>query len=305
MSPPIGTAVKRETGRDTMNRARARAALVPDLLIEAHHVANSVYSGWHGRKKRGVGENFWQFRPYVVGESLARIDWRRSARDHHIYVQDKEWQAAHTVWFWIDESPSMLFKSEFSEVSKQSRALVVMFALAELLARSGERVGLLGLTGPILSRNAPSILAEAMLTGETGSQIPKHVDLGSHSELILLSDFLNPLEQTAEDLKRLAGRGGTRGHLIHILDPAEELFPYQGRVEFSDPESGESIIVGNAESMKRSYQDELAARSVYFRQMTNRLGWSYTTHHTDRPASQVLVTMHGQLGVPANQGHLS
>ena len=77
MSPPIGHVAPRETSRDTLARARARAALIPDLLVEAQRVANNVFAGWHGRRKRGVGENFWQFRPYVPGENMAAIDWRR------------------------------------------------------------------------------------------------------------------------------------------------------------------------------------------------------------------------------------
>jgi len=163
----IGSIAKRETGRDTMERARARASLIPDLLVEARRVANTVFSGWHGRRKRGAGENFWQFRPYVPGETMSRIDWRRSARDeNHIYVQDKEWQATHTIWLWVDESASMLFKSDTATVAKQSRALVLAFAMAELLARSGERVGWLGLTKPILARNAAEKLAEALILAE-------------------------------------------------------------------------------------------------------------------------------------------
>ena len=118
----IGSSVEHATSAETLERARARAALIPDLLTESRHIANTAINGWHGRRKRGVGENFWQFRPYVNGESFAKIDWRRSARDDHIYIQDKEWEAAHTLWIWADNSPSMLFKSELANVSKIGRA---------------------------------------------------------------------------------------------------------------------------------------------------------------------------------------
>jgi uncharacterized protein (DUF58 family) len=88
---------------DALARARQRAALLPDCLAEARRVANTVIAGWHGRRKRGIGETFWQFRPYVEGESLSRIDWRRSARDDNLYVRDREWEAAHTIWLWADQ----------------------------------------------------------------------------------------------------------------------------------------------------------------------------------------------------------
>ncbi len=107
----IGTDRRAHTGSEVLSRAQARAALVPDCLVEARRLANTVIAGWHGRRKRGIGENFWQFRPYVDGESLSRIDWRRSARDDHTYVRDREWEAAHTIWLWADLSPSMMYKS--------------------------------------------------------------------------------------------------------------------------------------------------------------------------------------------------
>lgn len=295
----IGNIAIRETGRDTIERARARASLIPSLLVEAQRVANTVYSGWHGRRKRGVGENFWQFRHYAPGENLSRIDWRRSARDEtNIYVQDKEWQATHTVWLWVDESPSMLFKSDTATVAKQSRALVLAFAMAELLAKSGERVGWLGLTQPILSRNAAEKLAEALILGEPQTQFPSSPDLGQHSDLILFSDFLNPIEENTANLEALY-KYGTRGHVVQVVDPAEETFPYSGRIEFSDPETGEKFTAGNAETLKTQYQLEIKNRTEAMRQTTNKLGWSFTRHHTDKLASEALVHLHMQLGEAA------
>lgn len=292
----LGAIAQRENGRDTIERARARADLIPSLLIEARRVANTVFSGWHGRRKRGVGENFWQFRPYTPGESMSKIDWRRSARDeNHIYVQDKEWQATHTVWLWVDESPSMLFKSDFATVSKQSRALVLAFAMAELLAKSGERVGWLGLTRPILSRNAAEKLAEALILGNQQTKFPDKPDLGRYSDLIVFSDFLDPVEETTKNLNNLFSYG-TRGHVVQLIDPVEETFPYKGRVEFSDPESGEKFTAGNAEILKTQYETEIATRTKALDQLGKKLGWSFTRHHTDNLASKALIKLHTHLG---------
>lgn len=145
---PIGAAQSPVAISDALARGRLRASLVPDLLIEARRIVNTVIAGWHGRRKRGIGENFWQFRHFVEGEQQSRIDWRRSARDDHIYVRDKEWEASHTVWLWADPSASMLYKSAGAIVSKESRALVLTLALAELLSRGGERIAWPGLIDP-------------------------------------------------------------------------------------------------------------------------------------------------------------
>ena len=84
---------------------------MPRLILEARRVAATVIHGLHGRRRAGPGENFWQFRRFVSGEPAQRVDWRRSARDDHLYVREQEWEAAHTVWIWPDRSPSMAFAS--------------------------------------------------------------------------------------------------------------------------------------------------------------------------------------------------
>ncbi|MCP5039118.1 MAG: DUF58 domain-containing protein, partial [Rhodobacteraceae bacterium] len=245
MVATVGEKVARTAEAETLHRGRARAALIPDLLAESRHITNTVINGWHGRRKRGIGENFWQFRPYVEGETLAKIDWRRSARDEHIYVRDKEWEAAHTLWVWADNSPSMLYLSAQAEVSKQSRAMVIALALCELLARSGERVGWPGVTNTLSHRNAAERIAAELSHAEEKSGFPPTEHIKKYSELILISDFLDPVDKVITRLDAIAQRG-IRGHLVHIIDPAEEDFPYAGRTQFVDPESGNRLIAGRA-----------------------------------------------------------
>src|SRR5262249_31324368 len=84
--------------------ARTRAERVPHLILEAGGIAATVTQGLHGRKRAGPGENFWQYRRFLSGEPARRVDWRRSARDEHLYVREQEWEAAHTVWLWPDRS---------------------------------------------------------------------------------------------------------------------------------------------------------------------------------------------------------
>src|SRR5881628_3864113 len=120
--------------------ARALAESLPRLILEARRIAATVIHGLHGRRRAGPGENFWQYRRFVSGEPATRVDWRRSARDDHLYVREQEWEAAHTVWIWPDRSASMGFV-QLGRESKVDRALVVGFALAEVLVEGGERVG--------------------------------------------------------------------------------------------------------------------------------------------------------------------
>lgn len=278
----------------TLQRARHRASLVPDLLVDARRIANTVMAGWHGRRRRGIGETFWQYRPYQAGETLARIDWRRSARDDQTYVRDLEWEAAHTVWIWVDLSPSMLFQSRSARTSKEERALIVAIAMADLLSHAGERVGYPGLLRPRASRNGAERLATALMgdLGHPNDDWPPLTMVRRFSEMLIVSDFLRPVEECEAFLNDVA-QHGPRPHLVEVADPAEEDFPYRGRTEFLDPETGERITSGRAQDWQADYTELRAARRDALRQRAHALGGSFTVSRTDRLASETLVRLHG------------
>lgn len=276
--------------------ARSLAAALPDLLVDARQVANTVAAGWHGRRRAGTGEDFWQFRPFQFGEPARAIDWRRSAReDGHLFVREREMENAHTVWLWSDLSPSMDFRSDLAAITKRDRALVVTLALAELLARSGERIGLLGRGRPTASRNAAERLA--MTLAHLDDDQPARPEVGGVRrlhEVVLLGDFLDPADDLAADLGRLAAIGA-RVHLVQVMDPIEETFPFLGRTEFRDPESGARLTAGRAEAWRTGYLAALARHRDRLRAAMRLPGWSFALHHTDRPPAEVLLALHGRL----------
>jgi uncharacterized protein (DUF58 family) len=303
---PIGQTVPQTTPAAALSRARERARLLPDCLVEAKRIANTVISGWHGRKKKGIGENFWQFRPFVEGDSLSRIDWRRSARDDHTYIRDREWEAAHTIWLWASLSPSMMYKSSLGMVSKESRALVLMLATAEIMARSGERIGCPGVMEPVSARNAAERLATALIHADLSSSLPPTAMIRGSSDVVLFGDFL---ERPADVIDRLQplSRRGLRGHVIEVSDPAEETFPYAGRIEFSDPATGQKFLSGRSELLRDEYRQLYFARRDTLRDDLRHLGWNFVAHSTARPASEALVAVHmhlsGQPGRAEHGGH--
>jgi uncharacterized protein (DUF58 family) len=294
----------RETGQSAVSHdasifaverdAHGVADRLPDLLLEADRIAQTVAHGIHGRRRSGPGETFWQFRTYEPQDSAQLIDWRRSASSDHLYVREREWEAAHTLWLWPDLSPSMNFQSHLATVTKRDRALVLTLAAAELLVRSGERVGLLGLTLPTSSRRAATRLAETIASHADAPQLtsgkPSNARVSRFSGLILVSDFLDPIESLRESIEVLAANGAT-GHLIQVLDPAEETLPYEGRTEFLGFEGGESWIADRAESLRARYQARLKAHRDELQALAVRLGWSFLVHHTDRPPTEPLLNL--------------
>ena len=269
------------------------AARIPALLIESQRVAHTVAHGTHGRRRAGPGETFWQFRHYDLNDARSGIDWRRSASSDHLFVREREWEAAHTVWLWVDVSRSMRFQSNLASVSKESRALVLALALAELLARGGERVGLMG--GPPFTGRAAARRVAEMLLGDTSeTSLPPNAKLSRFSECLLFSDFLEPVAAMAERFEEIAAQG-VRGHLVQVLDPAEETLPYAGRTEFAANEGRDRVIAGRAETLRARYQERLKRHRLDLTDVTRRLGWSFIINHTDRPPEEALLAIHGQL----------
>ena len=129
------------------SRSEGLAARLPALLIAARRVAATVTQGVHGRRRVGLGEAFWQFRSYEPGDPPQRIDWRRSARSDRVFIRQTEWEASQSVWLWRDASPSMQYRSSPNLPEKRQAAELLLLALAHLLLRGGERVGLMN-SGP-------------------------------------------------------------------------------------------------------------------------------------------------------------
>ncbi|WP_424629525.1 DUF58 domain-containing protein [Bradyrhizobium sp. SYSU BS000235] len=281
-----------EAVRRADGESRSLAASLPRLVLEARRISANVIHGLHGRRRAGTGENFWQYRRFVSGEASQNVDWRRSARDDHLYVREQEWEAAHTIWLWPDRSPSMAFASKAARDSKLERALVVTFALAELLVSGGERVGIPGLMNPTSSRNIVDKMAQAILhDSATRGSLPPQFVPAALAEVVVLSDFWSPISDIRTMLGGLSA-SGAHGTLLQVVDPAEETFPYSGRIEFVEPEGAGVITAGRAETWAQDYTARVAAHRDAIRHETNKLGWLFSTHTTDRSAAELLLFLH-------------
>jgi uncharacterized protein (DUF58 family) len=285
-------AIRRANGE-----SRSLAASLPRLVLEARRIAANVIHGLHGRRRADAGESFWQYRRFVSGEPSQNVDWRRSARDDHLYVREQEWEAAHTVWVWPDRSPSMAFASRDARDSKLERGLIVAFALAELLVAGGERVGIPGLMNPTGSRGVVDKMAQAMVHDDAERlSLPPSFVPSALAEIVVLSDFWSPMSDITTMLAGLSA-SGAHGTLVQIVDPAEETFPYSGRVEFVEPEGFGVITAGRAESWVGDYVARVAMHRDQIRAETGRLDWLFTTHTTSRSAAELLLFLHSGMMV--------
>jgi uncharacterized protein (DUF58 family) len=190
----------------------------------------------------------------------------------------------------------MAFSSTLSKDSKLERALVVAFALAEVLVQGGERVGVPGLLRPTASRNVIEKMAEAILHDPAArASLPPSFAPSPLSEVVVLSDLWSPIADLRATISQLSATGA-HGHVVQIVDPAEESFPYSGRMEFIEPEGAGSVTAGRAEAWRNDYQNIVARHRAAIRAETDLRGWSFAIHRTDRPASELLLVLHTRMG---------
>lgn len=278
----------------TQQRAEQLASTLPPLLVAAERVAMTVAQGVHGRRRVGQGETFWQFRRYQPGDSADDIDWRQTAKTDRIFVRETEWEASESVWLWRDASPSMRWRSSPGLPDKVERAELLTLALAALLIRGGEQVGLLGEgLRPSMGRAALARIAEVMALGSAAtnrSLPPADMPLPRYAQVALVSDFLSPLPEIATTVRRIAGRG-IKGYLLQILDPAEETLPFTGRTRFVGLENDGEMLVPRVEALRGDYQAALASHVAGLTDIARQVGWTFLTHRTDRPPEATLLAL--------------
>lgn len=271
------------------SEAEKLANPLPALLADAEHLASTVLLGEHGRRRAGMGDTFWQYRLAQPHDSARDIDWRRSARSDVNFVQDKEWQIAQTVMFWIDQSASMSFTSD-NNPSKVSIARLIGLATAILLNRSGERIGLLGSDDPIRSgEGAVHKMAQSLFSEPVDDYgAPSTQGLLQHSRAVFVSDFLGDISAFEAALLNAADRG-VSGVILQVLDPHEEAFPYDGRTVFQSMSGVLEHETLKAGDLRDRYLQRLAERKSRLANLAQLTGWQFYTHHTDQPATSALL----------------
>jgi uncharacterized protein (DUF58 family) len=280
--------------------AEALGARLPPLLIAADRVASTVAQGVHGRRRVGQGDSFWQFRRFVSGDPLARVDWRQSAKSGRgapegWFIRETEWEAAQTVCLWRDSSASMRWRSRQVAVEKRDRANLLLLSLASLLLRGGERVMMMQQDArSVTNRSGLDRLAVGLDTEKREDGLPPQVRLPRHGTVVLFSDFLSPLDEIRALIGCFAAVPVT-GYLMQILDPAETALPYHGRVRFRGLESDGDALIPRVESVRDAYAERLRAQQEGIASICATAGFSFGVHHTDHPPEMALLTLYQTL----------
>ena len=273
--------------------AEQEAARLPPLLARAEQLAGTVLLGEHGRRRAGMGDDFWQYRPVQTGDARRMVDWRRSARSDMEFVREREWQVAQSVMLWLDTAASMRFTSDKNLPEKADRARLIALASAILLIKGGERVGVTGTDLPPRRGRAQVLRLAEHFTNETKDDygVPEARAMLPHARALFISDFMGDIDAVETALTKAADRG-VRGVLMQVLDPAEESFPFHGRTIFESAGKTLRFETLKANDLKTRYLEKLAARKAALKHLCAVTGWQFTTHHTDASAQSALLWLH-------------
>ena len=288
-----------QTPQNLRHKAQALAGALPPLLADAERLAANVAMGAHGRRRAGSGESFWQYRHAMPGDSMASIDWRRSGMGDALFIREREWEASQTVGFWVDPSKAMDYHSKNME-PKAERAKVLALASASLLSRAGERVSLLDTAAarPGFGQNKLHQMAMALSQLSHKSDygvLPKpHGAKGGHR--VFFSDFMGRDEDIFPALHNHA-EAGNDGALVHVLDPSEESFPFDGRIIFESMAGVIDFETKRAKALRAAYVERLEERTFKLQSWAHSAGWHYLRHTTNHSPRVALLWLFNVLGV--------
>ncbi|MEO0411174.1 MAG: DUF58 domain-containing protein [Pseudomonadota bacterium] len=283
-----------------LRRQGRKAAGVLQSLTPHGPLYSAHLRGHHGRKRAGSGDNFWQFRSYMPGDSASMIDWRRSARSDGHFVRQYEWEAARDVWLICDLGPHMMFSGDDASMTKAEHAAILTVALAHLLARGGERVGLMGQSQrPIAGKYGTDLIAEKLVQAVRAEPLDILTAApparGTHT--IWISDFLTPVQRLRARLKALV-RSGTQLHLVQLIDPYERDFPFSGRISFEGPSRTNGHLIESAQDIRSRYLGRLAKHQDHVETLAREAGATLLRHTTDASLSPCLVALNARLENP-------
>ncbi len=274
------------------------------LDLRAQFIVKGFLQGMHASPYHGFSVEFSEHRKYTSGDDPKDIDWLVYAKTDKYYVKKFEAETNINGYLVMDLSQSMAYTYR-QELSKFEYSICLAAAMAYLMIHQQDPVGLLTFDQKIRESIAPkskrkqlgnilSVLARLKPAGQTdiAQSINQIAAMLRHRSLVMLfTDLFAEPEPVIRALHRLR-HGGHDVILFHVLDEAEAYFPFDGMVEFEEPETNEKVQV-DATDFRRDYLAELREFCDRFRQECFQSGIDYvpldTSMQFDKALTEYLV----------------
>jgi uncharacterized protein (DUF58 family) len=264
---------------------------------------SSQYTGARRSTKVGRGTDAYGFREYERGDDFRTIDWRVYARTEKLYVRQFEEYRDLVTHILLDTSGSMDHPAE--GLNKYEYAAMLALGFAYLVMKDNEKFAISTFTDDINiskpGRGRVNLLASIDLLnstkpgGSTGLNEPVQQYssvIKSKSRVIIISDFLTPLD----DIKPALYRMGRHDLIvIQVLDPGEIELEALGAVKLRDLETHEQMFTDINTGSVLEYGSELQSHNAALKYECDRLGADFFTFRTDLPILEAIYrTIHGR-----------
>lgn len=271
---------------------------IRNLELRARVVVEGFWNGLHRSPYHGFSVEFTEYRQYTEGDDPRYVDWRVFARSDRYFIKKFEDETNLRCYLLADNSRSMGFTS--LSYTKAEYAATLAATLAYFLYLQGDAVGLLTFDEQIReylpARHRTGHLRHLMLALEQPA-VGRATDLASPLKrvvevvrkrglIVLISDFLAPIEKLETELTALAACG----HEIvvfQVLDPAELTFNFDSPAMFEDIESGRTLFI-DPNTARKEYLQKLEAHYNALHASCQRLGIVCKRVATDRPLELAL-----------------
>lgn len=284
----------------------AQLARLGSLPIKARVIVEGALSGLHRSAMHGSSVEFAEHKEYSPGDELRHVDWKTYAKVDRYYVKQFEQESQLTVYLVLDASASMAFAG--GGLSKLEYAGLSLAALAYLVIQQQDKLGFVACGDRALETVVPprartthlhdvlSVLDQVMMRGAIGDESPAEA-LARISEIarrrrgliILASDLFDPDDQTLRALATLRAQRHDVS-VLHVLDPHERSFPYDGLTQFEALESTHKMLV-NPATIRREYQERMDAFLTRCKSQLAGAGIDYHLATTDAPLEATLLEL--------------
>lgn len=284
----------------------AQLARLGSLPIQARVIVEGALSGLHRAAVHGSSVEFAEHKEYSVGDELRSVDWKAYAKLDRYYVKQFEQESQLTVYLVLDASASMKFAG--GGISKLDYGALALAALAYLVIQQQDKVGFVACGDRATETIVPprarsnhlhdvlSVIDQVIARGGKGDEAPapalaRIAELARRrrSLIIVASDLFDPDEATVRAVCALRAQRHDVS-VLHVLDPHELTFPYDGLTEFRSLETTNRMLV-NPAAIKRDYLERMEAFLTKCRGTLAAAGVDYHLAKTDRPIEQTLLEL--------------
>ena len=281
-------------------------ARLGSLPVKARVIVEGALSGLHRASVHGSSVEFAEHKEYSPGDELRHVDWKAYAKLDRYYVKQFEQESQLTLYLVLDASASMKFAG--GGLAKLEYAGLSLAALAYLVIQQQDKVGLIACGDRGIETMVPprartthlhdllGVLDQVMTKGGRGDESPAHaltriaeLSRRRRSLIVLASDLFDPDDETVRALCTLRAQHHDVS-VLHVLDPHERTFPYEGLTEFHGLESAAKLLA-NPAAIRKEYLERMDAFCTKCKNTLAQAGVDYHEVLTDRPLERTLLDL--------------